>query len=465
MIVGIYARVSTQEQARDGYSIDEQVSRLTSYCNGMGWTIYDAYIDAGRTGSNTNRPELQRMLTAVREKKIEKVVVYKLDRLSRSQKDTLSLIEDCFLANGADFVSMTENFDTSTPLGRAMIGILSVFAQLEREQIKERFLMGREGRAKEGKYHGGGYDPVGYDYVDGQLVVNEFEALQIREAHDLFQQGKGFRTIAKIFTQKGYRQKHGKWTHKRVQLTLLNDLYIGNVRFGGEVYKGTHEPIIDADTYNRTMTLYKSNDNTKYKNNGRASYLAGLLYCARCGARYGHFKYDSRGNTYEYYSCYSRRKQSPSMVKDPTCQNKHWRMEELDDIVFGEIRKLAIDPDYTQRSDPKDDAEKKKAILQKEIERIDSQKSKYMDLYTIDGISLDEIQKKISPLNDQREKLSKELDALSEKGMQKEEAITMINSFDDALREGSFDEVVMLIHALIDRIEIDGEDITIYWNF
>ena len=153
------------------------------------------------------------------------------------------------------------------------------------------------------------------------------------------------------------------------------------------------------------------------------------------------------------------------MIKDPSCKNKHWRMEELDGIIFDEIRKLAIDPDYTQRSNPKDDSEKKKAILKKEIDKIDTQKSKYMDLYTIDGISLDEIQKKISPLNDQREKLSKELDALTEKGMQKEEAITMINSFDDALREGTFDEIVMLIHALIDRIEIDGEDITIYWNF
>ena len=107
------------------------------------------------------------------------VVVYKLDRLSRSQKDTLTLIEDNFIKNKVEFVSINENFDTSTPFGRAMIGILSVFAQLEKDQITERFTMGRIGRAKNGLYHGGPTAPTGYDYVDGKLVINEYEAIQV----------------------------------------------------------------------------------------------------------------------------------------------------------------------------------------------------------------------------------------------------------------------------------------------
>ena len=104
------------------------------------------------------------------------MVVYKLDRLSRSQRDTLTIIEG-FLEHGVDFVSMTENFDTSTPFGKATIGILSVFAQLEREQIKERCSLGRVGRAKEGKYRGGGFVPIGYEYKDGSLIVNPAEAM------------------------------------------------------------------------------------------------------------------------------------------------------------------------------------------------------------------------------------------------------------------------------------------------
>ena len=102
------------------------------------------------------------------------MVVYKLDRLSRSQKDTLTLIENDFLQHHVDFVSVNENFDTATPFGRAMIGMLSVFAQLEKDQITERFTMGRIGRSQAGYYHGGAYAPTGYQYQNGLLILDEY---------------------------------------------------------------------------------------------------------------------------------------------------------------------------------------------------------------------------------------------------------------------------------------------------
>ena len=127
----------------EGYSIQAQTERLQAYCKAKGWGVFHTYTDAGFSGSNMERPALSQLLEDVEAGRVDCVLVYKLDRLSRSQKDTLHMIEDIFLANGCDFVSMSENFDTSTPLGRAMIGILSVFAQLEREQIRERMAMGR----------------------------------------------------------------------------------------------------------------------------------------------------------------------------------------------------------------------------------------------------------------------------------------------------------------------------------
>ena len=148
--VAIYVRVSTQEQAVEGYSISEQIDRLTKFCEAHSWKLYKVYTDPGFSGGNMNRPSLQKLFADCTQKRFDTVLVYKLDRLSRSQKDTLYIIEDLFLTNHVDFISMSENFDTSTPFGRAMIGILSVFAQLEREQIKERMAMGREGRAKQG---------------------------------------------------------------------------------------------------------------------------------------------------------------------------------------------------------------------------------------------------------------------------------------------------------------------------
>ena len=125
-----YCRVSTASQT-EGYSLDEQKERIEAYCKALGWELVKVFVDGGESGAKIDRPALQKMCERVKE--VNKVVVYKLDRLSRSQKDTLFLIEDVFLKNGVDFVSITENFDTSTPFGKAMVGILAVFAQLERE--------------------------------------------------------------------------------------------------------------------------------------------------------------------------------------------------------------------------------------------------------------------------------------------------------------------------------------------
>ncbi|MCC9983335.1 recombinase family protein, partial [Streptococcus agalactiae] len=149
--VAIYVRVSTTMQAEEGYSIDEQIDKLTSYCKIKDWTVYDIYKDGGFSGGNIERPAMERLISDAERKKFDTVLVYKLDRLSRSQKDTLFLIEEVFGKNDISFLSLNESFDTSTAFGKAMIGILSVFAQLEREQIKERMLLGKIGRAKTGK--------------------------------------------------------------------------------------------------------------------------------------------------------------------------------------------------------------------------------------------------------------------------------------------------------------------------
>lgn len=166
----------------------------------------------------------------VRRRECDAVLVWKLDRLSRSQKDTLYLLEDVFLANGCGFVSMLENFDTSTAFGRAMVGILSVFAQLEREQFKERSAIGRVGRAKAGLFHGGGYAPIGYDYYTkedgGQgLVVNEYEAMQVREVYRLYLAGWAVHKI-QVYMHERYTTKNGCWAsrHNGALGAVVSDL-------------------------------------------------------------------------------------------------------------------------------------------------------------------------------------------------------------------------------------------------
>ena len=341
--VVIYVRVSSKEQV-DGYSIGEQIERLEKYADAMEWDIVKTFVDPGYSGGNTDRPGLKEMIKEVEKGDIDKVVVYKLDRLSRSQLDTLYLIEKEFLANDTDFVSMSENFDTSTPFGRAMIGILAVFAQLEREQIKERTMIGKEARAKEGKWGGGSTEPIGYTYniAKNLLEVDEYEAMQIRELFEIFLTGAPLRTIETIFREKGYSHKHGYWDSKSMRRVLASKIYLGYIRYREEFYKAEHTPIIDEKTFNSAQELLQQRME-QYKDfyrkpGARTTYLGGMLQCKHCGGKYakqigGSNKY---GKLY-YYCCYSRSKKVKKMIKDPNCINKYWRMEVLDEIVLNSL--------------------------------------------------------------------------------------------------------------------------------
>src|SRR5699024_6688507 len=194
MKVFLYVRVSTKEQL-EGYSIESQKERLLAYAKSKDYTVVKTYVDGGYSGSNTDRPAMQEMINNI--KNVDAVVVFKLDRLSRSQKDTLYLIEDVFLPNGVDFISLNESIDTSTPYGRAMIGILSAFAQLERENIYLRTRMGMVERVRQGYWMGGGGVPFGYDYdqTAGILVPNA-DAPRVRQMYDLYLKGWSAQRIA-----------------------------------------------------------------------------------------------------------------------------------------------------------------------------------------------------------------------------------------------------------------------------
>lgn len=475
--VALYIRVSTAEQASEGYSVGEQTTRLKKYAEAMEWDVYKIYVDPGYSGGNTERPALSEMIRDIENGEIDKVVVYKLDRLSRSQLDTLYLIEKVFLANDTDFVSMSENFDTSTPFGRAMIGILAVFAQLEREQIKERMSMGKEARAKLGKWNGG-TEPIGYDYIvaEDRLVVNEYEKMQILELFDLYLKGTTLRRIETIFIEKGYRHKHGVWDPKAMKRVLRNNIYLGYMSYKGVDYRGDHEPFITEETFNKTQKLlderveaYKL---TGIKPGGQTTYLGGLLYCKQCGGKYAKNDWKQpNGNTTKIYACYSRSKKVRKMVKDPNCKNKNWKRDELDQIVFDEIKKLALDSSYIHELRKEkvvtSDEPNKIDIIRKEIEKIDEQISRFMDLYGLGKFTIEQVDSKVDPLNDQKNALLKELALLNAElgAITEEEAIEILESFEEIIERGEFDEIRLLIESLIYYIELDNDDVYIHWKF
>lgn len=478
MGVGLYLRVSTQEQADEGYSIGEQDERLKNYCKAMQWSIFKIYVDPGYSGGNIDRPGLQDLIKDVNAGLLDKVVVYKLDRLSRSQYDTLYLIEKVFLANNTDFVSMTESFSTNSSLGRAMIGFLAVFAQLEKDKINERMIMGKEARAKEGKWHGGATEPIGYDYdkQTEELNDNNYEIMQIKELADMFLKGTPLRTIERLFAEKGYKHKHGEWDAKTMRRVLRNKLYIGMIKHNDDWYPGLHNRVFDDPTFDRINRLL-DNRVEQYKQSGvkpgvQTTYLGGLLFCKHCGAKFAKNTWPQRnGSRTMVYTCYSRSKKMVKMIKDPNCKNKNWKMDELDNLVFEEIRKLAMDPDYITNAkaekEKHSDAADKVALLRKEIEKLDAQISRFMDLYGIGKFTIDQVSNKVDPLNMERSKLEKEIEFLtaSTGDLTEEEAIRVINSFADILDKGDFNEIRLTIETLINKIVIDNDDVYIHWNF
>lgn len=468
MNVALLARVSTQEQAINGHSIGEQIDRMHKYCDAMGWKVYKEYTDAGYTGANMDRPALQRMIRDIKAGKIDKVLVYKLDRLSRSQKDTLYLIEDVFLANNTDFVSMSENFDTSTPFGRAMIGILAVFAQLEREQIKERMAMGKEARAKEGKFTGGRMVPIGYDYINGELLTNEYEKMQVLKVYDMFMAGVAIREIENRMLNAGYQHKHGKWNTKTIRNVLQAKTYTGYLKYNDEWHKGTHEAFIDVDTHEKIYAILQERAEKHNKGGRRAkivSYLGGLLHCKVCGAKLT--KLHAGKMNHAYYVCNSKSKRARSLIKDPNCTLKYQRMDKLDKIVFDEIKKLAVDPAYFDKLTENSPTDARPDLIEKEIEKLDSQVSKLMDLYTLGNLPINMLENKLNEINDQKLKLEHELENIyaDNSKLSKEETFKTVQSFEEILERGNFDEIRVVIETLIDHIDVENEDITIYWKF
>lgn len=241
----IYVRVSTEAQEAEGYSLEEQERLCRASIESKEWEYVRTYTDGGFSGKTVDRPALQEMLKDVREGRLDAVMIYKLDRLSRSQKDTLTIIEDYLLPNKVDIVSLKETLDTSTPWGRAMIGILASFNQLDRETIVMRTTMGRRAKAKAGGYTGG-MPPIGYCVKNRELVIDEREAWIVREIFKLREQKKAYRTIADELEARGILGRDKKPIYYTTVASILRheDFYRGYKEYAGSKVLGKHPAIL-----------------------------------------------------------------------------------------------------------------------------------------------------------------------------------------------------------------------------
>lgn len=474
--VALYVRVSTTSQLEEGYSIEEQKAKLESYCDIKDWHIYKVYTDGGFSGSTTERPALEQLIKDAQSKLFDTVLVYKLDRLSRSQKDTLYLIEDIFLKNNIEFVSLLENFDTSTPFGRAVIGLLSVFAQLEREQIKERMQLGKLGRAKAGKSMMWAKTSYGYNYdkETGSMTINEYEALAVKEIYSSYLAGMSITKLRDKINEE--YPKKPDWSYRTIRGILANPVYCGLNQYKGQTFQGTHTAIISLVDFEQTQReLAKRQQTAKELSNPRpfqAKYmLSGLAQCGYCHAPLKVILGQKRkdGTRFKRYECYQRHPRKTKGVTvyndNKKCESGYYDMELLEHYVLTRIAQLQNDPDKIKElfSDDASPAVDRQAI-QKQIDSLTLKLSKLNDLYLDDRITLDELRSKSSDFIKQRTALEEEIKkASTDKQAGRKDKIEKLLDASSVL-EMSYDNQKVIVRELIDKVQVTSDKIIIRWK-
>lgn len=277
--VALYMRVSTQEQAENGNSLEFQKEKLEAYCKLHEYKIVGEYVDAGVSGAKFNRPALDRLKDDV--EKIDIVLIYKLDRLSRSIKDTMLLIEDFFKPNKIDLISLSENFDTTQAIGMATVGMLSTFAQLERDTIKQRMMAGRVQAVKSGKYVC--KVPYGYIKVEDKLIKDETTRECVEFIFKKALEGQSLYEIMYSLEKNGYGQ-YRKWSTSLIHKLLKRPVYRGHTTINNVLMKNTHEPYISEEEFVFMNKLFSDRKchSSKSRRNKLPAIFRGLIHCPTC---------------------------------------------------------------------------------------------------------------------------------------------------------------------------------------
>jgi site-specific DNA recombinase len=306
----LYIRVSTEEQASEGQSVDAQIETLSQYCKLYNIEIFDIYKDLGISGKETkNRPGLKRMLQDARRVKFNMILVWKISRLSRNLKDLLLILDDLEKSNIV-FSSYSEKFDTSTAVGKMTLQLLGSIAEFERNTIIDNVKLGLQEYANKGGKTG---TVLGYDNQNKQLVINTMEAEIVKLIYRLYTVARmSMSDIAKHLNELGYKTKRNNSFNKdSVAVILSNPVYIGINRHKiGEKDEyqtpGLHQYIIDIDTWNIAQSLRKSNKKSRPTRSKKHSFLlSGKIICPQCSVAMHSFTSTVASKDYHYYRCKS----------------------------------------------------------------------------------------------------------------------------------------------------------------
>lgn len=361
-LCGIYARVSTDRQAaiKDG-GLDTQLASAENFVrnvlpqrhNDVEWALVDTYREEGWSGKNLERPEFRRLKQDIKEGRINTVVVFKIDRITRSLSDFTDLWK-FFEEYGVEFVSINENFDTSDAMGEAMLAIIMVFAQLERRMTAERTEATMRHRASQGLWNGG-QRPLGYD-VDankkGVLIPNEEEARLVNEHFfrkylELGSSGAVVRHLQAagirkpVYTSRRGKPKGGNFYVKQEVVRILTaPVYIGKIRYHDELFQGKHPGIVAPEVFaevERVLTKNRETNSNSLDQGSHTYLLQGLIRCGKCGSMMTPKWSTANGKRHYYYQCTKEAHSAGT-----TCNAKYVPAEAAEQFVLAELRNLSL---------------------------------------------------------------------------------------------------------------------------
>jgi len=482
--VALYCRVSTEEQASEGYSISAQLQTLRQYTSLYGWQIAEEYVDEGISGKDIKgRPAMQRLISDVDKGKFQAVLVWKISRLSRSMLDTLVLL-DKFEDYDIKFISYSENFDTGSPIGRLVVQLMASIAEMERNTLSENVKLGMTQRAKEGSWNGG--IVFGYDSIEKELVINPKEAEIVQLAFNLYAEGKGLKAITNHLNKAGYRTKRKKhFSINGIAQILDNPIYNGKIRWlqvedwdkkrrrgknvNPIVVEGKHEAIISNELWNLVQARRKSRS-FKQRQSQEPFLLSRILRCPDCGQGMvpsitTSTRKDGSKRKHRYYVCGVFHNKGSS-----ACKANSVKSYDAEDSVINRITEFLNDPDnFTKaievinKDKVQSNIELKKQIehLNAELHTASSLEEKYMGAFEQNLFPVAILQERLQKVSHQKNELQQKKNELSVQLSSSESKIippdlvrTLLERYIQVYQESSRERKKQLIQLLINNITV-----------
>ncbi len=453
----IYVRVSTDEQAKHGYSIAAQIEKLEAYCISQGWELVAKFVDDGYSAKDLERPQFQEMMEQIKAGGIDVLLVYRLDRLTRSVSDLYSILNELDQYN-CKFKSATEVYDTTNAMGRLFITLVAAIAQWERENTAERVYFGMDKKARLGEWPGG-TPPFGYKIEEEKLIIDPEEVKTVREIFKL-SKTLGFYTIAKQLTTKGIPTRNGgDWHVDSVRAIANNPIYAGYIRWGDDgrqnkkppreqkLYDGIHEPIIDRDEFwglqdilDKRRTFGGKRETSKY-------YFSSILKCARCGhSMSGH----KGGNGKKTYRCSGKK-------AGKNCTSHIILEDNIVKAVLTEFEGLVRDI-YSDVKTSKEPIERL-SVLNSELSSVQKLMKKKKTMYENDIIDIDELIATTSELREKEKELIREIKNIQKEDKTDTDELKYIIENIDTLWDHANDyERKQLMTSIFSQLIIDTND-------